>query len=151
MNSLKSMAENAVLAQHQQSSSPGFPSTPTDLPIASLLAASLPSGLSDDPNTAAALAALLAQQKGGNINLPAALSALQQQQQNFNEQHRIGLTVQSAGSTNSSGSAGGSQQTQNISPSMLMNSGSGGSMTNQETFIQPILGVAPLGRLRNLF
>jgi len=147
MNSLKSMAENAVLAQHQQSNPSGFTNTPSDLPIASLLAASLPSGLSDDPNTAAALAALLAQQKGGNINLPAALSALQQQQQNFNDQHRIGFAVQSGGSTNASGSVAGSQQTQNISPSMLMNSsGSGGSMTNQETFIQPILGVAPLGK-----
>jgi len=145
------MAENAVLAQHSNSS--GFPTTPNDIPIASLLAASMPSGLSDDPNTAAALAALLAQQKGGNINLPAALSALQQQQQqqqqNFNEQHRLGLSVQSTGSTNTSGSVGSSQQTQNISP--LMSSGSVGGMTNQETFIQPILGVAPLGKLKSYF
>lgn len=126
MNTLKSMAEHVVLAQHaSNNNSTGF-ANPTDL--ASLLEASLPSGLSDDPSTAAALAALIAQQKANGINLPAALSALQQQ--GFGggggDHGRGGLSVQPG-----SGSNG-----QSISP----------STTNQETFIQPILGVAPLGK-----
>ena len=101
MNSLKSMAENAILnlTPSQQSSLsqstsggvPGFTSATNggnDLTIANLLATlqQQPGGLSGrsdltDPATVAALASLLAQQnKGSNINLPAALSALQQQQ-----------------------------------------------------------------------
>lgn len=146
MNSLKSMAENAVL---QQQAAGSFTNT-NDMSIATLLAAlQQQSGLTDpnDPNTAAALAALLAQQKSGNINLPATLSALQQQQQNFNEQsQRMGLSVQ-PGSNASSTSGPANQPPQNISPSLLLNQQQMcGNTTNQETFIQPILGVAPLGK-----
>lgn len=168
MNSLKSMAENAILnlTPSQQSSlsqstsggAPGFTNATNggnDLTIANLLATLQQqpgglSGLSDltDPATAAALASLLAQQnKGNNINLPAALSALQQQQ-NFQA-----LSVQSGSNTNGAGNASGNnsqanlQQQQNISPSMLINNQQlNNPATNQETFIQPILGVAPLGK-----
>lgn len=178
MNSLKSMAENAILnltpqQQQQQAGSltslnsqlsnlnSGFlnnsnSNSNSDIPIASLLAAATLqqqsgniAGLNDpnDPNTAAALATILAQQKG-NINLPAALSALQQQQQqqNFNDQQtRIGLSVQ-PGNTNNSTTNSQSQQ-QNVSPSLLLNQQLiNNNLTNQETFIQPILGVAPLGK-----
>jgi CCR4-NOT transcription complex subunit 3 len=124
MNTLKSMAENVVLAQQAtlSTNSTGGLTNPTDL--ASLLEASLPSGLSDDPSTAAALAALIAQQKANGINLPASLL------QGFGD-GRSGLSVQAGG-----GQQNSNGQSQNISP----------ATTNQETFIQPILGVAPLGK-----
>lgn len=176
MNSLKSMAENAILnltPQQQQQQAGSLSSLNTQLSnltsnflnnnstnnntssteIASLLATlqQQPGGLSvltdpNDPNTAAALANLIAQQKG-NLNLPSALSALQQQQ--FNEQQsRIGLSVQSNGTSNVINNSQSTGQGQNISPSLLMNQGqlNNGNTTNQETFIQPILGVAPLGK-----
>lgn len=177
MNSLKSMAENAILnltPQQQQQQAGSITSlnsqlsnlstnflnnnsnstNSNELPIANLLATlqQQPGGLSvlndpNDPNTAAALANLIASQKG-NLNLPSALSALQQQQ--FNEQqNRMGLSVQPNGTNNTnSNSQGTNQSGQNISPSLLMNQQqlNNGNTTNQETFIQPILGVAPLGK-----
>ena len=139
----------------------GFVNQANDLPIANLLAATLQqhqqqlvNGLTSlnaigDPNdssTAAALATLLTQQKG-NINLPAALAALQQQQQqSFNEQAQANRMQ-----SNSSNSQSQQQQQQNISPSLLLSQQQQQQMnlnntTNQETFIQPILGVAPLGK-----
>ena len=108
--------------------------------------------------------------------MPAALSAFQQQQQSFNEQNRnLGLnsiqtntttsssivpsnttTSSSSSSTtssNSNTSANQQQQSQQItslSPSsqqqQQQQSSSTILSTNQETFIQPILGVAPLGK-----
>jgi CCR4-NOT transcription complex subunit 3 len=106
--------------------------------------------------------------------LPAALSAFQQQQQSFNEQNRnLGLnsiqtntttsssivpsnttTSSSSSSTtssNSNTSANQQQQSQQItslSPSSQQQQQSSSTIlsTNQETFIQPILGVAPLGK-----
>jgi len=137
----------------------GFVNQANDLPIANLLAATLQqhqqqlvNGLTNlnaigdpnDSNTAAALATLLTQQKG-NINLPAALAALQQQQQqSFNEQAQSNRMQ--------SNSSNSQSQQQNISPSLLLSQQQQhqqmnlNNTTNQETFIQPILGVAPLGK-----
>lgn len=68
------------------------------------------------------------------------------------------LSVQSGSNTNGTGNGTGNstgtnnsqthlQQQQNISPSMLLNNQQlSNPTTNQETFIQPILGVAPLGK-----
>ena len=121
---------------------------PGDLPIASLLASlqqQQQHSLSNDSNqtgdqtnnATAALAALLSQQK---LNIPAALSVLQQQQ-SFNNS---GLIVPSSLSQQNSLQSQQQQQL-SISPSLLMNQQNVNS-TNQETFIQPILGVAPLGK-----
>ena len=126
---------------------------PGDLPIASLLATlqqqqqqqqqhslSNDSNQNGDPtsNATAALAALLSQQK---LNIPAALSVLQQQQ-SFNNS---GLIVPSSLSQQNSLQSQQQQQL-SISPSLLMNQQQNVNSTNQETFIQPILGVAPLGK-----
>ena len=91
--------------------------------------------------SAALLAALIAQQQ--KLNLPAALTALQQQQ-SFNNERGLIMPSQST-----SGQQPQSQHQQNnsMSPTLLLQQQQSlNNTTNQETFIQPILGVAPLGK-----
>jgi len=85
--------------------------------------------LSSNDATTAALAALIQQQK--HLNMPISLSALQQQQQ---QQQQMGAPPSLQQTVN------------NLSPNLLLAQQQQQNTANQETFIQPILGVAPLGK-----
>jgi CCR4-NOT transcription complex subunit 3 len=109
-------------------------------------------GLNDPNSTAAvALAALLSQQQksGNGLNLPAALSALQQQQQqSLLSQQQQQQNLQNQSQNNTSSSSANNNTNSNVSPSslQLQQQQQQQNFANQETFIQPILGVAPLGK-----
>jgi CCR4-NOT transcription complex subunit 3 len=102
-----------------------------------------------DPNSAAAaLAALLAQQQQQQkaINIPAALSALQQQQQSLLAA-AVAAQQQQQQQQQQNQQSQQQQQQQSVSPSIQQQlQMQQQSAPNQETFIQPILGVAPLGK-----
>lgn len=177
LNSLKAMAENAILNVNPQQNGLN-----DQIPLANLLAnvALQQQQLGtnntgevnlNDPNaTAVALAAILSQQQQQQkqINLPA-FSVLQQQQ-SFNEQQQrlAGLSVPSTNNSSQQQQHQSQQSGSNsMSPSLILNQQQmlhqqqqqqmlqqqqqqqqlmNNSTANQETFIQPILGVAPLGK-----
>ena len=165
MNSLKAMAESVILSQTMSSTTSnqvvnpnlqllqqqaaavnslmqpnGLGTSAENIQLATLLNATLQSQQlnadQSDANSAAAatLAALIAQQKQQQLNIPAALSVLQQQQQNLLQQQQQQQQQQQNNSNQSQ-----QQQQTSVSPTSIQ-------QPNQETFIQPILGVAPLGK-----
>jgi len=66
---------------------------------------------------------------------------------NGNSNNNSNNSNTNSNTNNSNSNSGNSQsQQQNISPSLLLNQQQNSTTNNQETFIQPILGVAPLGK-----
>ncbi len=123
-----------------------------DLPLANLLSSLQQQqqlATSGDSNgitseqSAALLAALIAQQK---LNLP----GFPQQQQPFNNERGLIMPSQTtSGQQQQQQSQHQHQQNNSMSPSLLLSQQQQQNLnntTNQETFIQPILGVAPLGK-----
>ena len=98
--------------------------------------------------SAAVLAAIIAQQQKLS-NLPNSL-ALQQQQQAFNNVRGLIMPSQTSGQLQQQSQH--QQNSNSLSPSLLLSQQQQQQQqnlthtTNQETFIQPILGVAPLGK-----